>query len=140
MNLKQHLEGRFLLWYTRQSQKQIKRRVLLGGVPDSSESQVTPEVVDDSEDDSVEWLAYWKPNTTINLIADFTPYPNTGIPPNIAPHLNVDPITGNYYPTIHFNEFWLLRDKLIALNETVTELTLNLEVGPISMTKWQLFM
>lgn len=54
--------------------------------------------------------------------------------------MNIDPITGNYYPTIYFNEFWLLRDKLIALNETVTELTLNLEVGPISMTKWQLFL
>lgn len=129
--------------------KADKKKSLLGGVPDSSEGQVTPEVVDDTEDDSkddskddgpVEWLAYWKPNITINLIADFTQYPNTGIPPNIAPHLNIDPITGNYYPTIYFNEFWLLRDKLIALNETVTELTLHLEVGPISMTKWQLFM
>jgi hypothetical protein len=54
--------------------------------------------------------------------------------------LNIDPITGNYYPTIFFNEFWLLRDKLTALNETVTDLLLHLEVGPISMTKWQLFM
>lgn len=123
--------------------KADKRKSLLGA--DSSEGQVTPEVIDDIEDDSkdegpVEWRAYWKPNITINLIADFTQYPNTGIPPNIAPYLNIDPITGNYYPTIFFNEFWLLRDKLIALNETVTELTLNLEVGPISMTKWQLFM
>lgn len=32
-----------------------------------------------------------------------------------------------------FIEFWLLSDKLIVLNETVTELSLNLEVGPISM-------
>jgi hypothetical protein len=54
--------------------------------------------------------------------------------------LNVDPATGDYYPTVFFNEFWLLRDKLIALNETVEELPLNLEVGPISMTKWQLFL
>lgn len=54
--------------------------------------------------------------------------------------LNVDPISGNYYPMVYFNEFWLLRDKLIVLNETVTELPLNLEVGPISMTKWQLFL
>lgn len=54
--------------------------------------------------------------------------------------MNIDPITGDYYPTIVFNEFWLLRDKLIPLNETVTELTLHLEVGPISMTKWQLFL
>lgn len=54
--------------------------------------------------------------------------------------LNVEPRSGNYYPTIFFNEFWLLRDKLIAINETVEELSLNLEVGPISMTKWQLFL
>lgn len=54
--------------------------------------------------------------------------------------MNVEPSTGNYYPTIFFNEFWLLRDKLIPVNETVTELPLNLEVGPISMTKWQLFL
>jgi len=54
--------------------------------------------------------------------------------------LNIDPFTGNYYPIVYFNEFWLLRDKLIPLNETVTELSLNLEVGPISMTKWQLFL
>lgn len=25
------------------------------------------------------------------------------------------------------------------INDTITELSLNLEVGPISMTKWQLF-
>ena len=54
--------------------------------------------------------------------------------------LNVDPTTDSYYPTVFFNEFWLLRDKLTALNETVKELALNLEVSPISMTKWQLFL
>lgn len=54
--------------------------------------------------------------------------------------LNLEPSTGNYFPTIFFNEFWLLRDKMIAINETVKELALNLEVGPISMTKWQLFL
>lgn len=57
-----------------------------------------------------------------------------------CPDMNIDPITGDYYPSVFFNEFWLLRDKLIPLNETVTELPLNLEVGPISMTKWQLFL
>jgi hypothetical protein len=53
--------------------------------------------------------------------------------------LLVEPSTINYYPTVFFNEFWLLRDKLILINETVSELPLNLEVSPISMTKWQLF-
>ncbi|GJS72630.1 zinc finger, CCHC-type containing protein [Tanacetum coccineum] len=54
--------------------------------------------------------------------------------------MNIEPTTWNYYPTVFFNEFWLLRDKLIAINDTVNELDFHLEVAPISMTKWQLFM
>jgi len=39
-----------------------------------------PEEDDDSKDDDskddgpVEWVSYWKPNITINLVADFTQY------------------------------------------------------------------
>ncbi|KAL0448278.1 UNVERIFIED_CONTAM: Cleft lip and palate transmembrane protein 1 [Sesamum latifolium] len=168
--------------------KADKRKSLLGnsqdsdGERDSEVVKVAP--VDDKEDEPVEWRSYWKPNITINLVDDFTRYPQNAVPPNIAPcilksylclymcthelvliggnmpffgeqtgpgyngsepiltraFLNVEPSTGNYYPTIFFNEFWLLRDKLIPINETVNELPLNLEVGPISMTKWQLFL
>ncbi|BBH02566.1 Transmembrane CLPTM1 family protein [Prunus dulcis] len=104
-----------------------------GYPPDPSDPEYQPlAVVDDTQGDSedngpVEWVSYWKPNITINLVDDFT-------------DLNLEPSTGNYFPTIFFNEFWLLRDKMIAINETVKELALNLEVGPISMTKWQLFL
>ncbi|KAH9664635.1 cleft lip and palate associated transmembrane protein-like [Citrus sinensis] len=136
--------------------KADKRRSLLRNPKDSEEAQPLVQAVDDpqgdSEDDGpVEWISFWKPNITINLVDDFTRYacsegqvsvryPSNAAPPNIAPYLNVEPTTGNYFPTIFFNEFWLLRDKLIPINETVTELPLNLEVGPISMTKWQLFL
>ncbi|KAK7824365.1 uncharacterized protein LOC112012307 [Quercus suber] len=121
-----------------------KKKSLLGN-KDLDEGGTVTKVVDetqgDSEDDKpVEWVSYWKPNITINLVDDFTRYPHNAVPPNIAPYLNVEPSTGNYYPSVFFNEFWLLRDKLIQINETVTELPLNLEVGPISMTKWQLFL
>ncbi|KAI9114334.1 hypothetical protein K1719_014562 [Acacia pycnantha] len=123
--------------------KADKRKSLLGNSEDSSEDQVASEVDDSQEnlkdDGPVEWASYWKPNITINLVDDFTGYPKNGVPPNIAAHLNIDPISENYFPTVSFNEFWLLRNKLIPLNETVTELPLHLEVGPISMTKWQLF-
>ncbi|CAA0839280.1 Transmembrane CLPTM1 family protein [Striga hermonthica] len=70
----------------------------------------------------------------------FRRYTQNAVPPNIAPYLNIEYSTGNYYPTIFCNDFWLLRDKLIQINETVNELPLNLEVGPISMTKWQLYL
>ncbi|XP_043720577.1 cleft lip and palate transmembrane protein 1 homolog [Telopea speciosissima] len=125
--------------------KANKRKSLLGNAKGSEEGENASEVVDESRTDSkddgpTEWVSYWKPNITINLVDDFTRYPHNAIPPNIAPYLNVDPSTGNYYPMVFFNEFWLLRDKLISINDTVTELPLNLEVGPISTTKWQLFL
>ncbi|KAL6845802.1 hypothetical protein ACP4OV_024377 [Aristida adscensionis] len=121
-----------------------KKKSLLGD-SEESEKQAPPEENKESEDKDEgppEYIAYWKPNVTINLVDDFTRYPHNNVPAIVAPYadLNVDPATGNYYPTVFFNEFWLLRDKLIALNETVEELPLNLEVGPISMTKWQLFL
>ncbi|XP_022774797.1 cleft lip and palate transmembrane protein 1 homolog isoform X2 [Durio zibethinus] len=122
-----------------------KRKSLLGNSKDAEGVESVAMVADDAEADSkddgpIEWIAYWKPNITINLVEDFTRYGHNAVPPNIAPYLNIEPSKGNYYPTIFFNEFWLLRDKLIAINESVTELPLNLEVGPISMMKWQLFL
>ncbi|XP_022967750.1 cleft lip and palate transmembrane protein 1 homolog [Cucurbita maxima] len=125
--------------------KADKKKSLLGNSEGSDAGEILKEVVDDNQvdlkdDGPVEWVSYWKPNVTINLVDDFTGYPHNGVPPNIAPYLNVEPTTGNYYPTIFFNEFWLLRDKLVRINETVKELVLNLEVAPISMTKWQLFL
>ncbi|KAJ0266115.1 Transmembrane CLPTM1 family protein [Hirschfeldia incana] len=127
--------------------KADKKKSLLGNPKDSAESSAqveTSQEVDgnDSElqdEGPAEWISYWKPNVTINLVDDFTRYPQHGVPPNIAPYIQVEPTTVNYYPIVFFNEFWLLRDKLIAINETVSELPLNIEVSPISMTKWQLF-
>ncbi|XP_030462722.1 uncharacterized protein LOC115682599 [Syzygium oleosum] len=118
-----------------------KRKRLLGGQEESDGAgSVSEDTEEDKDEGPIEWIPYWKPNVTINLVEDFTRYPRNAVPPNIAPYLNVEPSTGSYYPTIYFNEFWLLRDKLIPINETVDEVPLNLDVGPISMTKWQLFL
>lgn len=125
--------------------KSDKRKALLGDDKTSNEEKTVSEVAEDSqpepEDEGpAQWISYWKPNMTINLVDDFTRYTMSAVPPNVAPYLNVEPKTGNYYPTVYFNEFWLLRDKLIAINETVTELPLHLEVAPLSMTKWQIYL
>ncbi|KAH7681429.1 Cleft lip and palate transmembrane 1 protein [Dioscorea alata] len=125
--------------------KDDRKRSLLGNSKDLGEQEPSPVVKDNIQDESkeegpVEWISYWKPNITINLLDDFTRYAHNAIPPNVAGHLNVEQTTGNYYPTIYFNEFWLLRDKLMPLNDSISELLLNLELGPISLTKWQLFL
>lgn len=38
----------------------------------------------------------------------------------------------NYYPIIYFNDFWLLRDKLVPVNETLTSTTLHLDTGHLA--------
>ncbi|XP_010547702.1 PREDICTED: cleft lip and palate transmembrane protein 1 homolog [Tarenaya hassleriana] len=125
--------------------KADKKKSLLGNPTGSTESKPEVEELDNNNSDlkdegPVEWVSFWKPNITISLVDDFTRYTMNGVPPNIAPYMHVEALSGNYYPTIFFNEFWLLKDKLIPINETVSELPLNLEVSPISMTKWQLFL
>ena len=45
-----------------------------------------------------------------------------------------------YYPIVWFNEFWLLRDKLLPLNETVTEVPLQLSVHPLAMWKFTIYL
>jgi hypothetical protein len=39
---------------------------------------------------------------------------------------------------ISFDEFWLLRDKLVAMNNTVEEVTLQLSVKPQKLWWWQI--
>lgn len=125
--------------------KADKKKSLLRNSEDSKEDVTIPEAVQEVHDDlkedgPPEWISYWKPNVTINLVDDFTRYTANAIPPIVAPYVHIESTTGNYYPTVFFNEFWLLRDKLIPMNDTVTEVPLHLEVSPISMTKWQLFL
>ncbi|OAO95903.1 hypothetical protein AXX17_AT5G08370 [Arabidopsis thaliana] len=57
--------------------KADKKKSLLGNPKDSDESHVEVEEVDGKDSDlkdegPVEWVSYWKPNVTINLVDDFT--------------------------------------------------------------------
>ena len=45
----------------------------------------------------------------------------------------------NYFPIVFFNEFWLLRDALIPLNETVSEVPLRLDLYRLPTWKFSLY-
>lgn len=57
----------------------------------------------------------------------------------IAEHMSFDVTSMEYYPTIFFNEFWLLRDYLIPVNETVTEIPLHFTLSSMTLWKFTLF-
>ena len=54
------------------------------------------------------------------------------MPVQIQPHLLLNE-DGQQFPLIYFEEFWLLRDKLIPLNSSVDEVPLHLSVKPMKL-------
>jgi hypothetical protein len=54
--------------------------------------------------------------------------------------MQFDSLTGGYYPVLFFNEFWLLREHLIAINDTVKSLPLSVSYSPYSLMKWQMML
>ncbi len=44
-----------------------------------------------------------------------------------------------YYPTIFFNEFWILRESLIPINETLKEVTIALDLTQMGLWKFTIF-
>ncbi|KAL4445724.1 hypothetical protein ABPG77_008923 [Micractinium sp. CCAP 211/92] len=83
-------------------------------------------------------ISYLKPNVTINMVDDFTRYNTGALPPHVAPLLEADPATSTYTPLIWFNDFWLLRDYLVPVNDTLSELTLHFELSSIASWKYML--
>lgn len=45
----------------------------------------------------------------------------------------------SYFPPIFFNDFWLLRDYLVPMNKTVTEVPLHFSVSGLSSIKFMLY-
>lgn len=84
-----------------------------------------------------QWVSFLKPNLTIAMVDHFVTYPKTNIPPPINQHLvlNAD---GQQLPLISFEDFWLLRDKLVPMNSSVEEVTLQLSVKPQKLWWWQI--
>ncbi|DBB17996.1 hypothetical protein WJX82_010310 [Trebouxia sp. C0006] len=86
-----------------------------------------------------EYVSYLKPNLTIAMVDDFSKYPAKSIPQPIAEHMTFDPVAMEYYPTIFFNDFWLLKDYLIPMNESVTEVPLSFTLSSMTLWKFTLF-
>ena len=54
-------------------------------------------------------------------------------------HLDPNFESMTYYPTIYFNEFWMLRDHLIPVNDTVKEVQISLDLSQMPMWKFTIF-
>ncbi|KAK9917974.1 hypothetical protein WJX75_000180 [Coccomyxa subellipsoidea] len=86
-----------------------------------------------------ERINFIKPYISISLIDDATSYPANAVPDHIKPYLDVDFDTMTYKPSIFFNEFWMLRDTLIPVNETLSEVQVALDLHQMAMWKFTIY-
>jgi len=83
-------------------------------------------------------LAHWRENVTINVLDYFTPTNLASLPPAVSNHFQLND-AGDFHPLVVFNDFWTLKARLAALNESVAgPLNISLTVKPLSFWWWQL--
>jgi hypothetical protein len=84
-------------------------------------------------------VSHWKPTLRLHLVHHFESFGSPShIPPQIRAEMDIDERTGAYPPIVYLNEFWLLGEHLIPLNDTVAEVPLTLSYSPIGLFKWQI--
>eukprot|EP00455_Lapot_gusevi_P053598 TRINITY_DN839_c0_g1_i1.p1 TRINITY_DN839_c0_g1~~TRINITY_DN839_c0_g1_i1.p1 ORF type:complete len:643 (+),score=203.02 TRINITY_DN839_c0_g1_i1:51-1979(+) len=96
------------------------------------------ELLEEMKAQPVEIQSFWKPVLSLRLVHDFTVFPANGIPAQLSETMQFHPVSGDYYPVIYVDYFWFLSERMFVINDTVSELPLELSYSPISMMKWQL--
>jgi len=85
-----------------------------------------------------EIVGYWTPNVTINTIPEMNAKYFSSIPPEFHHHFS---IKGNkLFPTIYFNEFWLLSNSYPMINSTVSQLNLTMNISPLGPFSWMMIL
>ncbi|KAJ3291211.1 hypothetical protein HK104_006271 [Borealophlyctis nickersoniae] len=83
-------------------------------------------------------VSYWWPNATINVIPqEVALAANT--PPLLMQHVRISRDGRHYYPIFFVNDFWMLNDQLMPINDTVKTLNMTLSFSSIAYWKFQMY-
>ena len=109
-----------------------------GAATSANEDGDAKDVVEDDE----AWVTYFKPNMTLSIVDDFNAYRAATIPDVLSQRMRfADDARSAYYPTVYFNEFWLLESYLRRIGDGEggeDDLKLKFDVAPLHMVKWQM--
>ncbi|XP_059806898.1 putative lipid scramblase CLPTM1 [Hypanus sabinus] len=112
-----------------------KTKNLLTGQTDAD-----PEIIKRAEDyGPVEIISHWHPNLTVHIVDDHTSWAMGAVPPPLDQYVKFDPVSGDYYPIIYFNDYWNLQKDYFPINESLDKLPLRMTYCPLSLWKWQLY-
>lgn len=117
----------------------VKKHNLLAGVDEVEETE------EEAAQNAVRTItSYYHPNFTLSVVPDFgmQQYPATHVAVREFIQLersgarDVSGQNGWYYPIFFLNTFWQLRSHMTELNDTVTELPLNIHLNSLSSWKF----
>ena len=126
--------------------KVIKTKKLIGGGSDNEELEEDNSTSNTTPDGKPIITSYWHSNLTLNLVGDGGVLDYTVIPFPLKQHVVLEQTgarestghNGWYYPIVYPNEFWLLRDHMVEINNTVKSLPLYIDLTPTSFFKFQM--
>lgn len=81
----------------------------------------------------------WKPTLPIVLVVGTPDLMLSQLPPTAASLFHVSKSEKWYYPPMHVDEFWQLRDSLQDMNDTVRRIVLQATFTPMGLYKWSLY-
>lgn len=115
-----------------------KEKKLIGG--DESGDAADEELI---EQPPQQIVAHWSSNLTLTTISGGGTIDIASLPSQVSPHYSLAPseegATKLYYPPMFPNDFWLLRENLLPINETSNTLPLHVNYRTISNMKFQVF-
>lgn len=95
--------------------------------------------VGETVDKDVGYRQKWKPTLPIVLVVGTDELVLAQLPPTAANLFRVSKLQKWYYPPMHVDEFWQLRDSLLDMNDTVSSVVLQATFTPIGLYKWSLY-
>ncbi|KAE9019602.1 Cleft lip and palate transmembrane protein 1 [Phytophthora rubi] len=124
--------------------KIVKKRNLLAAAAEEEEEEEEEQQHTEKEEKETEekdvYVSMWKPSLYINPVLDHSTYSaRQPPPPFVSTEMEVDKEAGLYSPVLFLNEFWLLEEHLIPVNDSVTALPLEISFYPLPMYKYALY-
>ncbi|GJJ73318.1 hypothetical protein EMPS_05676 [Entomortierella parvispora] len=125
--------------------REVKVKKLVGGKHDEAEVE-KPAEEEEVQAPSTSIVSYWHQNLTITVLSDRTVIPYAAVPPEMKGMYQLESTGlrdehggGFVLPAVYVNDFWLLKDQMTQINDTVKELPLRINFYPISYMKLQMY-
>ncbi|KAJ3147446.1 hypothetical protein HDU86_007996 [Geranomyces michiganensis] len=93
---------------------------------------------DEEDEGPAPIVSYWWPNVTLNVVESVDAVP-TRAHPLMTKNLRIAPDGMHYFPVFLVNDFWMLQENLMPINDTVKKLNVSLAYSPIPRWKYQMY-